>query len=182
MKKNILPLLFVSLIALQSCLNSKYETTPAVMMDPIILVNDTDTVTYAFNDDLNQYSTDTLFVGDTVMFAIVYDALGNNLTKAQIRYQPEYADFSAVLSSQLEDVVTRTESDGSFVLDVATGYRAIIFQFKYIPLKAGLAKLEFRVESDSQYSPVEASVLTPIATKPEEDGEGAKDKADKSEE
>ncbi|MBR1808403.1 MAG: hypothetical protein IJ776_03345 [Paludibacteraceae bacterium] len=172
MKKNILPLLFVSLIVLQSCLNSKYETTPAVMVDPVILVNDTDTVTYLYNNDLSQYCTDTLLVGDTVMFTIIYDALGNNLTKAQIKYQPEYAYFSAVLSSQLEDVVTQTESDGGFVLDVATGYRAIVFQFKYVPLKAGLAKLEFRVESDSQYSPVEASILTPIALKSEEEDKG----------
>ena len=168
MKKNILPLLLLLMIAMQSCMKNKYETTPAVMVDPIILVNATDTATYGYNFEINNYTTDTLFVGDTLLFTIAFDAVGNNLTKAQIGYQSEYADLKSVLSSQLDGIVTETVAEGSYTLDVVSGYRAIIIQFNYIPKKEGQGKLLFRVESDSEYSPVEVSVLTPIAQKAEE--------------
>ena len=166
MKKNVVILFFVSLIFLPSCLNeSKFETTPAVLIDQNLIVNGTDTIGVKYLADESKYCFDTIAVDDTLCIWMAFDAVGNNLTKGVINYKSEFAELTVVANEDLSEVITPTVADGSYSIDVITGYRAIILQLLYVPVKAGTGELQVRVESDSQYSPAQLNILTPIREK-----------------
>lgn len=166
MKKLVLPLFSLLMALLTSCLNGKYETTPSVIVDPVILVNETDTIGIIFNVQESKYSTDTMFIGDTLLISVAFDAVGNNLTAGQIKYQSEYADLNVLDVDKLGDVFTPTVATDSYSFTIATGYRGVVLQFQYVPKKVGKAQLDFVVQSDSEYSPSSLTLLTPITERP----------------
>lgn len=163
MKKSLWIVLFISALAMSSCLSSKYMTTPAIGLDPEIVVNGTDTIGIFINSEEKAYSIDTVQVGDSVAVNVVFDAVGNELTKAYIGFKSEYMDVVIDDSNLVDgDIITRTDAQNSITYDVVLGYRAIILKVIYVPKKAGMGKLEFRVESNSEYSPTSMSLLVPI--------------------
>lgn len=165
MKKSFLFFILVAALAMPSCLVHKYMTTPNIVVDTQIkVINDagTDTIGVFFNTKEEAYSIDTVHVGDSVIINVAFDAVGNELTRAFIGYRNEYANLTVRDENISDSIITRTITEDSYTYDVVLGYRAIIFQLVYIPTHKGMGKLDFRVESNSEYSPYSLSLLTPI--------------------
>lgn len=169
MKKLIPALLLLVPVLLQSCLQGKYETTPMIAFHHPILVNKTDTIDLFYNLKEQKYSTDTMCVGDTITITVVFDAVGNHITLGEIEYDKQYAELEVEVAEtdKLVDVITPEIADNIFRFTVADGYRAVRLPVNYIPVNAGTTQLRFRIESDSEYSPSEFVLLTPIKEKEE---------------
>ncbi len=163
MKKLAFPIIILLVATLSSCLNGKYETTPVILIDPLIFVNADDTIGIVYNTTEAKYSTDTMLLGDTMFITVGFDAVGNNITSGQIKYQSEYAELTVMGAPDLGDDFIPAITDGAYDFTMATGYRGIFLMFRYIPKKTGTALLEFSIRSDSEFSPASFSLLTPIA-------------------
>ena len=166
MKRNLLILFVLGCILLPSCLNNgKYETTPAISDDRGMLVNDTDTIGVTYLIEQQKYCLDTIAVEDTLYMMVIFDAVGNQITKASITYLNEFANLIVTESEELNEITTPTVTENSFSCTVVEGYRGIILELRYIPIKVGTGEMVLRVESDSEYSPAELRILTPIREK-----------------
>jgi hypothetical protein len=163
MKKILTVLILALLVVLPSCLNNgKYETTPCILIDKDMIVNGEDTLGARFVVEENKFCLDTMVVGDSLQLLVLFDAVGNNITKASVSYLNEFASLQVHESEDLVDIITSTITDNSYSCTVEKGYRGIYFEMTYVPIKAGKGEIDFRIESDSEYSPAELKILTPI--------------------
>ncbi len=162
MKNYIFVAVVAVAVSMSSCFESKYETTPVVGMDSVIVVNKKDTAKVRFVSNKAIYMTDTLLTGDTALMTVLFDAVGNNLKQARIVYESEYAKAEAVYPAEWEEWMTPAISKDSISFSVVDGYRAVVMQLRYIPQKEGSPILKLHVGSDSEYSPREFQVTTPI--------------------
>ncbi len=129
---------------------------PTFSGDTITGGQDTLTVT-AVESSTNVFAVQPIAVGDSVVMAVLFGALTNQLVSATIA-----SDAPAVLSvrCQLNESVQQTlssQSDiskGQFVFK--SGWESIGFPIYVRALKAGSATVTFKVVTDSQYSPVTA--------------------------
>lgn len=162
MKKLFASLLFLAVLVLPSCVDGKFETTPRVLIDRYIIVNSADTVSMSYLAEQSAYCTDTLHVGDSVLITVAFDAVGNNITLARVNYQSEYAGITMLYPEEWNEWLTPSVTDSCCSFSVQEGYRGFTMQVMYVPKKEGSPSLKFRIESDSEYSPSELRIITPV--------------------
>ena len=129
---------------------------PTFSGDTITGGQDTLTVT-AVESSTNVFAVQSIAVGDSVVMAVVFGALTNQLVSATVS-----SDAPEVLSvrCQLNESVQQTLSSQSDVskgqLVFNSGWESIGFPVYLRAQKAGSATVTFHVVTDSQYSPVTA--------------------------
>ncbi len=143
-----------------SCLDtSDSQYTPHITTS-LFICNTTDTL--YVHPDADAYRLDTVSVGDTVRFAVSFNALGNNLLTARISWDTIYTDLTIGALDSVTSVLLPTSDPDAGVFNLPKGYQAIVLPMEFIALKAGSPKLTFTAESDSKYSPAEVNMKTPI--------------------
>ncbi len=162
MIKKLFPILALS-VTLVSCLeigDSHY--TPTIGSTPIVR-NTTDTL-LVYREADGTSRLDTISVGDTIRFAVYYDALGNALLAARVTWDSIYADLTVTPSDSVKTILLPTSEPENGVFYVTTNpkMRWISLPMEYVAIKAGVPTIVFTAESDSKFSPAEIKLKTPI--------------------
>lgn len=177
MRKLFLFISFVALtISFTSCLNvSEPQYSPSIIgsffyINPVFegdtLVSAQDTIKELFYDNDNQaYKLDTIFIGDTVFFALTFDTHTSDLVSVKIDWEKHHMDLWYFLSDSTKNVLT-SESDttsGKFCFD--PGYSRVAFPMYFTPLVKGGTNLKLTVTSTSYYPTSSAKFYIPVKEK-----------------
>lgn len=163
MRKLFLFISFVALtISFTSCLNvPEPQYSPSILgsyfyVNPVFdgdsLISAQDTITELFYDaDDETYDLDTIYVGDTVMFAAKFYTYTSDLVSVKVDWEKNHMDLWYFLTDSTKNVLT-ADSDttaGKLVFDL--GYNAVSFPVYFTPLVKGGTTLKLTVTSTSDY-------------------------------
>lgn len=112
------------------------------------------------------YLLDTLQVGDTAYFDLVFNTGYNNMQRVQITHDATCSKLHYFYRSQLDSIVLPSSNIDNGELLFEQGVMVFRMQLGYIATAPALnPKLVFTLESDSKYSPGRRTITTPIIPK-----------------
>jgi hypothetical protein len=171
MKRQLFGLLCL-LVALSSCnWNTEPQYSPEIYtsyfyVNPIFvgdsLVGAKDTL-YPFpklQDD--SYEVDTMYVGDTVLFASTYYTLNSNLIAVKMDWDTLRMNLWYSLTEDIEKVLTSESNIEKGRLYFYSGYNRVSFPVRFSPIEKGGMNLKLTVESDSEFSTASALIYIPV--------------------
>jgi hypothetical protein len=175
MKTRIILLLFgLMSIAFSSCnMTSSSADTPQIIV-AIPSSNRVDTLNTYITDVSGVYRMDTINVGDTVTFRIIFYGYSNNLLSCNV-IQSDTSSTKIILPNEnsLDSIFSSTSSNyatGKFI--VKDKVTSIYLPFKYIAKKASKdAQISFYVSSDATFNDAQGTntasfvLKTPIKAK-----------------
>ncbi len=173
MRKNILLCTLCSIAFLfifGACnMTSESNTTPDIRYASPITRHAADTLmidTLLVTVGENGYVLDTIEVGDTVCFDLLFNTGLNNMQRIHIKHDTTCSQLYYFFRDQLETLVLPSSNfeTGEFLFE--TGVMAIRMQVGYIATAPdNNPQLQFNLESDSKYSPGRRTITTPIVPK-----------------
>ncbi len=159
MIKKLFPILLLPL-TLVSCLNEADSHYTPQITTSMFLCNTNDTL--RIRQDTNGYRLDTISVGDTVRFAVGFNAVTNNLLTARVSWEEEYMDLHITNLNEIRDVMLATSDSAAGDIHLPTRHVGIRFPVEYVAIKAGTPTITLTAESDSKYSSAEVKLKAPI--------------------
>jgi len=155
MKTRIFILLSLFAIVFTSCnINGSTNTTPEILFVTNPFVTQKDTLKNYLTDD-GVYHLDTINVGDTVTFRLIFYGFSNNLSTCNISQSDTTSTkllFPSV--SSLDSVFVASASDysiGKFIFK--SRISSLYFPFKYVAKKVSNdASITFNLSSDANFS------------------------------
>lgn len=154
MKKVFFPLLFlVSLLVVSCDFSGESNYTPGIFLLQRPLTNNNDSLDIEVTGEQGLLLMDTIQVGDTVLFAVRFEAYANRLTALSLKHTP--ANAAKILLPPVErlDSTFNSNSDydkGEFYLDPL--YSTLFVVFSYVALEPTTdARLEMTVMSDAKF-------------------------------
>lgn len=148
--------------AMTSCLdNIQSDYTPRILISDLYVnpyyINDTlhvrDTIHIRYNTTSEKYLSDTMLLGDTVMFGVAFDAQGNNLMSTQIEWDTTNVQAWFGVNDAIKKALSDTTNLHSGNLSYVPGYGVASFPVYLLPKKAGAHTIKLTVATDSKYSP-----------------------------
>jgi hypothetical protein len=121
------------------------------------VVSAKDTLNFLFNTKTNAYDTDTILVGDTVMFASAFYTVENNLVSVKLDWDSTHLNLWYPLSEDVTNILTDKTDLSVGDMFFNPGYNLFPLSIYFTPVSSGGTNLELTVVSDSEYST--ASVL-----------------------
>ncbi len=118
--------------------------------------------TLRLRQDTDGYRLDTVAVGDTVRFAIGFDAMGNNLLTARVSWDSAYVALTFHALDSVNNVLLPTSDPAAGVFNLPNGYQGLVLPMEFVASKTGTPQMTFTAETDSKYSPAEVNLKTPI--------------------
>jgi len=173
MKIHFFILLGLVAIAFTACdINGSQNNSPEILFVTRPFINKSDTLNSYLGDD-GVYHMDTIHVGDTVTFRLLFYGFTNNLTSCNI-IQSDTSSTKIVLPSvgSLDSVFLSSVSnysEGKFAFK--NKISSLYFPFRYVAKKASTtAEITFYLSSDANFSntnniganSVSTKVVTPI--------------------
>lgn len=169
MVKYIMRKLFILLVlvvvagAMTSCLEYKepqyspqiyrsfFYVNPLFKGDTIVGAKDTLDLIYDADDD--SYELDTVYLGDTVMFASTFYTVTNNLVAVEMKWDTADMHLWYLTNAEIDKVLMRTDTVGSYTctMHFNPGYNRVTYPIYFTPKKRGGMKLKLSVESDSDF-------------------------------
>jgi len=119
-----------------------------------------DSLSVWYKDDT--YSLDTISVGDTVRFAVLLNAVTNQLTSFSAKADAGLLDMSFLLTNEFEEALEESSDQENGLLNFKVGYSAATVPMQYVALKSGSAKVTLTLSTTSEFSPRTLSFLQPI--------------------
>lgn len=163
----LLVLLWSVVFSMTSCLNNVQSNfTPQIYcsylyVNPIMegdsVVSAKDTLNFLFNTKTNAYDTDTILVGDTVMFASAFYTVENNMVSVKLDWDSTHLNLWYPLSEDVTNILTDKTDLSVGDMFFNPGYNLFPLSIYFTPVSSGGTNLELTVVSDSEYST--ASVL-----------------------
>ena len=173
MRKLFLFLSFVALTTLMSsCLNStepqyspeiyasNFYVNPVFVGDSITGAKDTLALFYDSED--GSYELDTMYVGDTVVFASTYYTLNSNLVAVKIDWDSLRMNLWYSLTEDIEKVLTSETNIETGRLYFDPGYNRVSFPVRFSPIVKGGMTLKLTVEGDSEFSTSSVLFYLPV--------------------
>jgi len=105
---------------------------------------------------------DTIAVGDTVHFAILCNAVTNQLTSFEVKTDTAVLGLTMQLSDQHTKALEATSDIENFKLVFKPGYGAASIPMEYIARKSVTATLTFNLATTSEFSPASLVLKQPI--------------------
>lgn len=164
MKSQSLMLLALVAVVLSSCLESTNNSTPSINLYNLHCVHQGDSVRDTLHCKLNEatgyYHIDTIGVGDTVRMQALVRSYGNILQK----FEAEYDTAVLALTMDVDSIHNAFDLDKSTVdhLVFKEGYNTAYFPVYYVAKKAGGTKITLHLETNSTYSPAEATLYQTV--------------------
>ena len=170
-------LLLTVVVAMTSCLESTepqfspyisgsfFYVNPVFEGDSMVSAQDTITDLFYDADDDTYDLMDTIYIGDTVMFAAKFYTYNSDLVSVKINWNKNHMDVWYFLSDSTKNVLT-SDSDttnGKFVFDL--GYHAVSFPLYFTPLVKGGLNLKLTVTSTSYYPTSSTKFYIPVQKK-----------------
>lgn len=148
-------LLFAAMMLLPGCkslFESNENYTPSVIITPFI-TSSGDTLTYHYNYTDKKYNSDTITLGDTIRFGVVFQSFANNLVESNINWEESNLSLSYSTDSIYPALKNYTaenklhfyykgEAEGG-------GYNGVGLVITMVPIKAGKSEMTFFVQSDA---------------------------------
>ena len=174
MKTQLFILFGLIAFAFTACdMNGSTNTSPEILYVINPVANKTDSLNKYYTDVANEYRLDTIHVGDTVTFRMLFYGFTNNLTTCNIVQSDTTATkiiFPSVTS--LDSIFLSSASNysqGKFTFK--NKISSLYFPFKYVARKPSTnAKITFYLSSDANFTStnslgansVTTSLVTPI--------------------
>ena len=171
----ILLVLVVVAGAMTSCLEYKepqyspqiYRSTffvnPQLQGDSVVGFKDT--LDLIYNADNDSYKLDTVYLGDTVMFASTFYTVTNNLVSVEMKWNTKEMDLWYRTTADIDNALLKTDTVKLDTLDNLActmrfnpGYNRVTFPIYFTPKKQGDMKLMLSVKSDSDF-PIHSVLL-----------------------
>jgi len=156
MKTRLFILLGLIAIAFSSCdMSGSSNSTPEILFVTSPFVNKSDTLNRYLTDEAGVIRLDTIQVGDTVTFRMLFWGYSNNLATCNI-VSSDTSSTKILLPSpsSLDSMFiasTSNYSKGSFVFK--NHIQSLYFPFRYVAKKASNdAKITFYLSSDANFS------------------------------
>jgi len=174
MKTRFFILLGLIAIAITSCdINGSTNNTPVIKFVTAPFINKTDTLNVYLTDESDVIRLDTIHVGDTVTFRMLFYGYSNNLSTCNI-IQSDTSATKMILPStnSLDSVFLSSSSDysaGKFI--IKNKISSLYFPFRYVAKKVSNdVKLSFYITSDANLSGLGSNsasfvLKTPIKSK-----------------
>jgi len=158
--KRIIPITLV-VFFLSSCLETKSEYTPEITMSKLTK-NDGTTLDFRYDGNLNLYNVDSIHVGDTLVGAVGFASLANNLISTHIDWDSTCMHLWSTFTSDFTGILLSNSDTATLDLYYPTGYNYAGLPLHIVPLKAGSTPLKLTVVTDSKFSPAEEVVMLNI--------------------
>lgn len=169
-KFNILLVLVVVAGAMTSCLEykepqyspqiyrSNFYVNPQFQGDTLVGAKDTLDLIYDADDD--SYELDTVYLGDTVMFASTFYTVTNNLVAVEMKWDTTEMDLWYLTTADINKALLKTDTVGNLTCTMRfnPGYNRVTFPIYFTPKERGGMKLKLSVESDSDF-PIHSVLL-----------------------
>lgn len=128
-----------------------------------------DTLTFSENTLDNSLRTDTLSIGDTVVFAATYYTHMKNLISVKIEWDSDRMDLWYTLTDEIKKALDKTKytdqntalAETSGLLYFNPGYSRVTFPTYFVAKDKGVLPLKLTVESDSKFSPMQIHLTIP---------------------
>ena len=170
-------LLLTVVVAMTSCLESTepqfspyisgsfFYVNPVFEGDSMVSAQDTITDLFYDADDETYDLLDTIYIGDTVMFAAKFYTYNSDLVSVKINWNKNHMDVWYFLTDSTQNALT-SDSDttnGKLVFD--PGYNAVSFPLYFTPLVKGGLNLKLTVTRTSYYPTTSAEFYIPVQKK-----------------
>ena len=174
MRKLLFPLSIIAIVSLMtSCLSnwesndtpriatSMFLVNPVMQGDSVVEAKDTMLIRYDMEDD--SYITDTLALGDTILFASSFYSVSNNLVAIKMKWDSTETALWYSLSEATQKVLTEQSDMAAGVLYFNPGYNLVSFPIYVSPVVEGKTSIELVIESDSKYSTNSLRFAVPVS-------------------
>ena len=168
--------LFLSVVALATLMSSCLTTTepqyspeiyasnfyvnPVFVGDSLVRAKDTLDLFYDSAD--GSYELDTVYVGDTVMFASTYYTMNSNLVAVKMDWDSLRMNLWCTLTEDIKNVLTGESKIEVGSLYFNSGYNRVSFPIYFSPIVKGGMTLNLTVESDSEFSTSSVLFYLPV--------------------
>ena len=166
----ILLVLVVVACAMTSCLEykepqyspqiyrSNFYVNPQFQGDTVVGAKDTLDLIYDADDD--SYELDTVYLGDTVMFASTFYTVTNNLVAVEMKWDTTEMELWYLTTADINKALLKTDTVGNLTCTMRfnPGYNRVTFPIYFTPKERGGMKLKLSVESDSDF-PIHSVLL-----------------------
>lgn len=138
---------------------SHFYVNPVFKQDS--LVSATDTLKLSYDSEDNLYKTDTICIGDTVVFASSFYTVTNNLIAVKINWD-ERLNLWFPLTDDVRKVLTNQSDTAAGQLYFNPGYNLVSFPIYFTTHQSGNMDLKLSVESDSEFSTSSVAFKIPV--------------------
>ena len=172
MKKSFLLLFVVFATFMTSCsgwLTGKSDHSPEIysslfFVNPVFngdsLIGAQDTIAVVNDPTDDSYElTDTIYIGDTVVFANTYYAYENDLVAVQISWDSLRMNLWYNLSEDIQKVLTSSSDVERGRLYFQPGYNRVSFPIYFTPIQKGGMTIKLAVESTSEAYPINSALI-----------------------
>ncbi|MBQ8386180.1 MAG: hypothetical protein IJX48_01875 [Paludibacteraceae bacterium] len=130
---------------------SEFYVNPQFQGDTVVGAKDTLDLIYDADDD--SYELDTVYLGDTVMFASTFYTVTNNLVAVEMKWDTTEMDLWYLTTADIDKALLKTDTVGNLTCTMRfnPGYNRVTFPIYFTPKERGGMKLKLSVESDSDF-------------------------------
>ena len=138
--------------------SSLFYVNPQLKGDSVVGAKDTLDIIYDAEDD--SYELDTVYLGDTVMFASTFYTVTNNLVAVEMKWDTTQMDLWYLTTADIDKALLKTDTVGNLTCTMRfnPGYNRVTFPIYFTPKERGGMKLKLSVESDSDF-PIHSVLL-----------------------
>ena len=145
---------------------SSFLVNPVFEGDSLIGAQDTLDLFYDSQD--GSYEMDTVYLGDTVMFASTFYSYTSNLMSIEIKWEHDLMQLWYPLVGGITDVLTDKTDIEEGKLYFNPGYNRVSFPIYFTPTVRGGMTLKMSVESDSDFPISSVLIYIPAIERPVE--------------
>ena len=137
---------------------SNFYVNPQFQGDTVVGAKDTLDLIYDADDD--SYELDTVYLGDTVMFASTFYTVTNNLVAVEMKWDTTEMDLWYLTTADIDKALLKTDTVENLTCTMRfnPGYNRVTFPIYFTPKERGGMKLKLSVESDSDF-PIHSVLL-----------------------
>lgn len=137
---------------------SAFYVNPQFQGDTVVGAKDTLDLIYDADDD--SYELDTVYLGDTVMFASTFYTVTNNLVAVEMKWDTTEMELWYLTTADINKALLKTDTVGNLTCTMRfnPGYNRVTFPIYFTPKERGGMKLKLSVESDSDF-PIHSVLL-----------------------
>lgn len=150
---------------------SEFYVNPQFQGDTVVGAKDTLDLIYDADDD--SYELDTVYLGDTVMFASTFYTVTNNLVAVEMKWDTTEMDLWYLTTADIDKALLKTDTVGNLTCTMRfnPGYNRVTFPIYFTPKERGGMKLKLSVESDSDFPMHSVLIYIPAIEAPVESEE-----------
>ena len=148
---------------------SNFYVNPQFQGDTVVGAKDTLDLIYDADDD--SYELDTVYLGDTVMFASTFYTVTNNLVSVEMKWDTTEMDLWYLTTADIDKALLKTDTVGNLTCTMRfnPGYNRVTFPIYFTPKERGGMKLKLSVESDSDFPMHSVLIYIPAIEATQED-------------